>query len=116
MADRVELPGGAWAEIKGADDATLGDRKALIRSFGANRAPGDPISADEGMAYSDTLILHAVSKWSFGNVTEKVLDSVPLSAFLELEKAVQPFHDAINASFSVEDAKDKSSPTGASEG
>ncbi len=89
--ERVELSEGGEAWIK--TQMTHGARKAMQAEFPSGSkivdsrpvdAQGNPLGDDVADRANDTLILHSVTSWSYGEVSMEVLDTVPEVDYLKL--------------------------------
>lgn len=123
--ERVDLPGGQWAELRDPLEVSERERRPLKQAqFGLSRdrrkgeKPGDeavttpvapqlggptksaPSLSDEDFrvyqGFTDQLIAFFVASWSFDPApSEDTLLDLPAAAYTALEKAVQPRVDVL---------------------
>ena len=111
---RLDLPAGAWAELRDPDAVTERQRKPFIGALGrAAKAEG---SEDGGLSamieVQDTLVLAMVVSWSFESpiVADSLLD-LPHKTVSALRTACMRFQSELLPDFGVDGAADPASPT-----
>lgn len=112
---RIDLPGGAWAELRDPDVVTERQRKPLVTAIGrVTKAEG---MEDAGFSAifdaQDATIMVMVEAWSFDApvVADSLLD-LPAKTVDALRTACQPYQKDLMPDFSVDpDPESPSEPS-----
>ena len=107
--NRIDLPAGAWAELRDVDTVTERQRKPLIAAMDQMKTPDE---AGLGALFNvqDALILILVESWSFpAPLTADGLLDLPAKAVDEMRKVCQESMKGLLPDF--EPTPDPTSPT-----
>ena len=99
---RIELPAGAWAELRDPDVVTERQRRPVVTALG--RASKYEGMEDGGMAalvnVADAVLMAMVEAWSFAApITMDGLDDLPAKTVTALRKACEPFQKELLPDF-----------------
>lgn len=107
---RVELPGGAWADVKELDELVEADRTAVRKALEVATDDEGNMLLNAGMAdlMAQSVIAQVVTAWSFEgkplpSQLPGVIGSLPIATARALRKACRPHYDLIWASDDDED-------------
>lgn len=124
---RVELPGGAWAELRGVNEVSERLRRPVVNlciranelgvfDEGADGNPSTP--STEGLevveALQDHVCVALIASWSFDlPITVDTVVDIPGPAYDALRVATAPLFLELMPDFGPSNPSDRTTPTGA---